>query len=339
VTELHRAPQPHSEPSLIGSEAPSATAAGAVLGPWRGQLTAIALAFLASLGWGCADFLGGLRTRSLPLRATVSGALMGGVLASGIGVVLLGGGWPGAGFILPAMLGGLASLVAFLTLYKALAIGSMSIVAPISATYPVVPVIYGLAQGERPAGIQIIGMALIVAGVLLASYAPVRREHEPVIVAAPDIAGVAGAPRESASAGIVNVPSILLAVVSALATGITLASVSNAAETSPYWGLVVMRSTGLAAILLFIAVTRRGVGAPLKTLPGLLVIGALDTLATGLFAVASTYGYLSVVAVVASLFPLGTIALARLTLGERILPRQNVGVGIALTGVALIALG
>jgi drug/metabolite transporter (DMT)-like permease len=179
----------------------------------------------------------------LPLRATVSGALLGGVLASGVAVVLLGGGWPGAGFLLPALLGGLTSLVAFLTLYKALAIGSMSIVAPISATYPVVPVIYGLAQGERPAGIRIIGMALIVSGVLLASYAPDRQVAEPVIVAAPDIAGVAGAAQRSARAGTANMPSLLLAVASALATGITLICVSKAAETSPYWGLAVMRGT------------------------------------------------------------------------------------------------
>ena len=150
---------------------------------------------------------------------------------------------------------------------------------------------------------------------------------------------MAGAPPESAGAGTANVRSLLLAVVSALATGITLASISTAAETSPYWGLIVMRGTGLAAILLLMAVARRGVGAPIRMLPGLLVIGALDALATGLFAVASTYGYLSVVAVVASLFPLGTIALARLMLGERILPHQNVGVAVALTGVAFVALG
>jgi len=302
-------------------------------------VTAIALAFLASLGWGCSDFLGGLRTRSLPLRATVSGALMGGFLAAGAGALLLGGGWPGGGVILPAVLGGLSSLIAFLTLYKALAIGAMSIVISISATYPVVPLVYGLAQGERPTGVQFAGMALIVVGVLLVSFVPDRQQDEPVIVAAPDIAGLAGAPHGPSSAGRVNVRSLLLAGLSALATGVTLASISTAAESSPYWGLVVMRGTGLAVILLILAATRRGPGAPVRTLPGLLVIGVLDTLATGLFAVASTYGYLSVVAVIASLFPLGTIALARLVLGERILPRQNAGVAIALTGVALIALG
>ncbi|HQG02740.1 MAG TPA: DMT family transporter [Thermoleophilia bacterium] len=296
----------------------------------------MALAFLASLGWGCSDFLGGLRTRSLPLRTTVTGALLGGVLAASLGVALLGGGWPGSGFIVPGVLGGLASLVAFLTLYKALAIGSMSIVAPISAAYPVVPVIYGLARGERPAAVQLVGMALVLSGVLMASYVP-SRDEEPAFVPAPDIAGAVAPPPHHVSG--VNGASLLLAAVSALASGAALTGVSSASETSPYWGLVVLRGTALFCIVVYVAATRQGFGAPVATLPGLLVIGALDTVATGLFAVASTYGYLSVVSVIGSLFPLGTIALARLTLGERILPHQNAGVAVALTGVALVALG
>lgn len=300
-------------------------------------MAAIALAFLASLGWGCSDFLGGLRTRSLPLRTTVTGALLGGVLASSLAVALLGGGWPGAGFILPGVLGGLASLVAFLTLYKALAIGSMSIVAPISAAYPVVPVIYGLARGERPAGVQLVGMALILTGVLLASYVPPHEEEEPAFAPAPDIAGAVAPPTQHADS--VNIASLLLAALSALASGAALTGVSRASETSPYWGLVVLRGTALLCILVYVVATRQGFGAPVATLPGLLVIGVLDTVATGLFAVASTYGYLSIVSVIGSLFPLGTIALARLTLGERILPHQNGGVAVALTGVALVALG
>ena len=128
-------------------------------------------------------------------------------------------------------------------------------------------------------------------------------------------------------------------MVAALASGTALTAVSSASETSPYWGLVVLRGIAFAGILLFIAVTRRGVGAPVAKLPGLVVIGVLDTVATGLFAIASTYGYLSVVSVIASLYPIGTVVLARLMLGERILPHQNVGVAIALTGVALVALG
>ena len=65
----------------------------------------------------------------------------------------------------------------------------------------------------------------------------------------------------------------------------------------------------------------------------------LDTVATGLFAVASTLGYLSIVAVIASLFPLMTVILARIVLGERITRHQEVGIAGALAGVALIAVG
>jgi drug/metabolite transporter (DMT)-like permease len=272
------------------------------------------------------------------LRATVSGALVGGVLASGVGVLLLGGGWPGSGFILPGIIGGLCSLVAFLALYKALATGSMSIVAPIGATYPVVPVIYGLAQGERPEAGQLGGMALIVAGVLLASYVPSEEQDEIPVAPAPDIAGALVSPTTTLP-GRVDARCLALAFVAAFASGGALTAASSAAETSPYWGLLVMRGTALVGIMIFILASRSGVGARVAALPSLLVIGALDTVATGLFALSSTYGYLSIVAVIASLYPIGTVALARLTLGERILPHQNVGVGIALTGVALIAIG
>ena len=124
-----------------------------------------------------------------------------------------------------------------------------------------------------------------------------------------------------------------------LASGTALTGMSSAAETDPYWGLLVLRGTAFVLMVGYLAVSRRGLGAPARRVPGLLLIGALDATATGLFAVATTYGYLSVVSVIASLFPLGTIALARLMLGERILPHQNVGVGVALTGVACVALG
>ena len=92
-------------------------------------------------------------------------------------------------------------------------------------------------------------------------------------------------------------------------------------------------------MLIVVVAGRQGFGVTPRHVPLLLGIGALDTVATGLFAVASTYGYLSVVSVIASLFPLVVIALARLSLGERVLPHQYAGVASALAGVALVALG
>jgi drug/metabolite transporter (DMT)-like permease len=74
-------------------------------------------------------------------------------------------------------------------------------------------------------------------------------------------------------------------------------------------------------------------------LPALLVIGAFDIAANGLFAIASREGLLSLVSVAGSLYPVTTIILARVVLGERLARLQRLGVALALAGVALIAAG
>jgi len=316
----------------------------------------IALAFLASVGWGCSDFLGGLRTRSLPVRAVAGGMFAGGLLTAVLAVVVRGAAYPGSGFLVAGVIAGVSSLVAVTSLYKALAIGSMSIVAPINAAYPIVPVIYGLAQGERPSATQLAGMALVVGGVIVASYvresvgagrsaaqadgaAPTGDRLS--FVPAPDIGiGLAPQPSHGSAARPPRLfASLVLAVIATLASGCVLTALSSAAETDPYWGLIVVRAVALAGMGVVVAVTRSSLGVRPAQVPLLLGIGALDTIATGFFAVATTHGYLSVVSVIAALFPLGTMALAAVFLSERLRPYQYGGVAAALTGVALVALG
>ena len=322
---------------------------------------AIVLALLASLGWGLSDFLGGLRSRSLPLRAVVAGMLCGGLLLASLTALVRGTGYPGNEILLSGVIAGFGSVVAISSLYKGLAIGSMSIVAPISAAYPVVPVVYGVLNGERPSALQFAGMALILAGVVVASYVrgPAPQIPEPgagahgaathdaaqetgvVIVPLPDLGeGVVERMRRDASAHRPRtLASVGFGVIAALASGVVLTALSSAAETDAYWGLIVMRSVALTIVLVVVAASRSGFGVRPAQAPMLLGIGALDTVATGLFAIATTYGFLSVVSVIASLFPLGTIALARLVLRERLQPHQNLGVAAALAGVAIVALG
>ena len=326
-------------------------------------MAAVLLALLASLGWGGSDFLGGITTRTYPLRAVVTGMMAGGLTTAVIMAVVTGAGYPGEGLLVAGLIAGLASMTAVSSLYKALAIGSMSIVSPISASYPIVPVIYGLARGERPSAVQLAGMALVVGGVIAASYVR-ERSKEPAPAGDAAVAAVPGAPPAVHGAPLLVVPlpdvgegiverahderrvgpdrtaaSLVLAVIASIASGTVLTALSSAAESDPYWGLIVMRSVAVLGMIAIVLAGRRGLGVRPKQLPLLLGIGALDTLATGLFAVASTYGFLSVVSVIASLFPLYVIALARLTLGERIRPHQAVGVAAALCGVALVALG
>jgi drug/metabolite transporter (DMT)-like permease len=318
---------------------------------------AILLALLASLGWGVSDFVGGLSSRRLPLRAVVTCMIAGGLLTAALAAVLTRSGYPGDAILVPGVIAGLGSVTAIASLYKGLAIGSMSVVAPISAAYPIVPVAWGLAQGERPTTVQFAGMALVVVGVILASYvretaarqeagAPAAAadgapETRLTVVPLPDLGeGVVDRVRRDATAHQPRVfASVVLGVVAAVASGTVLTAISSASETDPYWGLIMTRGVGLLVMLVVVAVGRSGFGVVPRHVPFLLGIWVLDTIATGLFALATTQGYLSVVSVIAALFPLGTIALARLALRERIQPQQSVGVAAALVGVALVALG
>jgi len=284
--------------------------------------------------------------------------IAGGLVTAMLAVAVRGSGYPGNGVLLPGVIAGLASMTAITSLYKGLAIGSMSVVAPISAAYPIVPVAYGLAQGERPSGLQFAGMALVVAGVIVAcsvregpsgtsgdgspeAVDDGRRTSRYTVVPLPDVGeGFGDRVRRDASAHQPRMlASVLLGVVAALASGTALTAISSAAETDPYWAMILTRGVGLTGMLIVVVASRSGFGVRPAQVPFLLGIGVLDTIATGLFAIASTLGFLSVVSVIASLFPLGTIALARLALGERIQPHQNVGVAAALAGVALVALG
>jgi drug/metabolite transporter (DMT)-like permease len=279
---------------------------------------AIALAFTASIGWGFSDFLGGLRARRVPLAAVVGFTLVGGTLAAVVAAVVAAGPFPGYGPLWPVVFSGVGSLVAFTALFKALSIGPMSIVSPISATYPIVPVVVGLVQGERPSPLQGAGMALAVAGVLLAVSSG---------------AGLSGRRQR------ITMDGLGFALLAALASGVMLTGLDIAAEADPYWALLGARCVALALLLVTLPVLRPDHSARRTDAAALIGIGVLDTAATGLFAVASTFGYLSIVAVIASLFPVMTVILARMVLGERIARHQEVGIAGALAGVALIAAG
>jgi len=279
---------------------------------------AIALAFGASVAWGFSDFLGGMRAKRIAITGVVGMTLVGGILMAGLGVALGAGPWPGFVPLWPAIVSGLGSLLAFGTLYKALSIGPMSVVAPISATYPIVPVLVGLVfWSERPTSLQVAGMALTITGVLLAASEGNHKRGRTRI-------GRLG---------------VVLAILSALGSGVMLTALDAAAKADPYWALLAARCVSVLVLLTVVAALRPTFGVRGLDVPALIGIGILDTGATGLFAVASTRGYLSVVSVVASLFPIMTVILAHVLLHERLRAHQWLGVAGALSGVVLITIG
>jgi drug/metabolite transporter (DMT)-like permease len=192
----------------------------------------------------------------------------------------------------------------------------MSIVAPISATGAVVPLIVGVAGGDRPAILQVAGLAAAIVGVVLAS-----RERGP---------GVDGPPAGRAS--------IALALVAALGFGSFFVGLRISARADVPWALFAARITGVACLAAFVWLRRTPIGVG-RSLGPFALVGALDLAANASYALATRHGLLSIVAVAASLYPLATVVLARLLLGERVRRLQEVGIVTALLGIALIAAG
>jgi drug/metabolite transporter (DMT)-like permease len=220
-----------------------------------------------------------------------------------------------------AALAGSAGIVALGCFYRGLAIGTMSVVAPISATAAAVPVLVGLAEGERPSGLQVAGMAIALAGVILASREPIEEGGGP---------GGRGRGRTA----------IGLALVAAAGFGTFFVALDRAAADADVpWVIVVSRSCSLALLVVAALAARPGLPRDAVSVAALAVIGVLDLGANGLYALATQEGLLSVVSVVGSLYPAVTVVLARVVLAERVARMQEVGVVLALAGVVAISAG
>ena len=280
-------------------------------------MAAVALALGASLAWGVSDFYAGLQSRRLPLLTVLAVSQAVGLAVIALIVAARGHGPPSAGPLALAAGSALAGLGGLAAFYRGLAVGAMSVVAPVSATAAAIPVAYGLATGDRPTALQAAGMASALVGVILAS-----REEDPERGRGTRLAAGFG-----------------LALIAALGFGTFFVAIGRASDHGPLWAILANRVAGVALLWTLVGLRRpklglgRGSGGPLAA------IGCLDMGANAGYALATTEGLVSLVAVLASLYPAVVIALAHLVLGERIRPSQRVGVAAALAGVAMIAAG
>jgi drug/metabolite transporter (DMT)-like permease len=308
-------------------------------------MLAVVLALCSSLSWGSADYLGGLSARRASLWAVIATSQAVGLAAIAAVVAVSGHPWPGWHAVWPVVLGGMAGAVSIATFYTALAIGTMSIVAPISATSAAIPLLVGLAAGERPSAVQYVGMALAAAGVVLAAREPSRTSEaigvgalpgEPAVEAPPPRAhgGADGASRTARQRR-----AVLLALVAAVGIGLMLLGYDASARYDALWATLGGRASSACSFAVLLLAMRPRLTLQRAVVPALVAVGVLDTTANLLFALATTQGYLSIVAVLGSVYPVVTVVLAYLLLHERIVRLQQVGVVSTLVGVALIAAG
>jgi drug/metabolite transporter (DMT)-like permease len=295
----------------------------------------VPVALPSALVYGAADFAGGLAARRGPVLVVTVVAQVSGLLALVPAAWFLGGAPSVAAFGYGA-LAGIAGAGGLLLYLRALAVGPMGVVAPLSAVVGAgLPLLVGLARGERLGPVTVLAIVVAMAAILLAT------------------AGT----RRNAAAG----AGLLLGLGAGLGFGLFYVALD---ATPPDSGLLPLLAGRVVSVLLLTvlvlrhrlplrlrarATVREPVGTPAPTGAvtarrsspvGLMVVsGVLDTVANVLFLLATRLGDLGVTAVVVSLYPVVVVLLARVVLGERLTRMQLTSAGLALVASALLAAG
>ena len=275
----------------------------------------IILSAISALLYGGADFCGGLATRRSSILSVLAlSQLVGLALALAACTLVVKGGASGVDLAWGAA-AGVCGAFGLAALYTALATTIVAVASPIAAvTGAIIPMLIGVAAGERPGALAWAGMGLAVPAIALLASGPTG-------------IGKDGKLRRA----------VLLGAGAGAGFGLFFAAISRTSPGSGLWPLVAARASTIALVLLFALFSGRSVRASLANLPMILLSGLFDMSANVAFLIASRTGMLTVVAVITSLYPGPTVLLARLVLRERLYFLRLVGIVLALAGVALIS--
>ena len=274
----------------------------------------VTLALASAAFYGAADFLGGMASKRADAVVVTFVAQAAGLVLLALLMPVLPSSAPVPADYVWGASAGLAGSAGVALLYRALAIGTMSIVAPITAVCAAaVPVIVALALGERPGLRAGVGIVLAVIAIVLLSR----------------VESVESAPRRTQSA-------VSLAFISGIAVGLFFLCLAQTSDDAGLWPLIVGRSISVPLFGVMAATTGRSLCPEARVAKTAAGCGAVDMLANALYLVATRHGPLSLVATLASLYPASTVLLARFTLGERLSRSQALGVACALVAVVLI---
>jgi drug/metabolite transporter (DMT)-like permease len=275
---------------------------------------ALALALGSSVAWGAADFAGGSLSRRLPVLGVTLVSQAAGFVALIVAVVLRGE--VGSRSFLLGIVAGLGGGLGLAAFYRALSLGTMSVVSPIAACGALVPFALSLATGERPSRLAVAGAVAALAGAVLASLEE----------------------RRAASHSPDRARAVVLAVVAAVALGLFVYFLGLGSRQGDALSTLFGARVGSLTVIVAVAlILRAPVRIPRSSLAAVAAVGLADVSANALFALASRQGLLALVSVLGSLYPVVTVLLAHVLLGERLTRTQRLGVVLALAGVAVIA--
>jgi drug/metabolite transporter (DMT)-like permease len=279
-----------------------------------GALASVSFGLAAAAAWGAGDFTGGLAAK----RANVYGVVIGGQ-AVGLAILLLLALLsketpPTVQNLALAGLAGIAGGFGLILLYRALAEGRMSAAAPISAVLAAaIPVLVSAVwQGlPRPLALAGLFLALLAIGLIA---------------------------RGEGSAELANAqPARLhLAFAAGVVFGLFFVLLHRASQAALFWPIIAARLASITFLTTYAASSRQRWAPQVHSWPLIALAGILDTAGNSLYVLSGQFGRLDVAAVLSSLYPAATVALAWLVLKERIASIQKLGIVTALAAIVLI---
>lgn len=266
---------------------------------------------LSAISFGVGDFAGGVAARRAGALAVVAGAHFTGLLALLLAVLVVRPLVPDLGPIALGLAAGVAGGLGLAALYRGMTLGSMGLITALSGVGSLaVPLTFGAIIGVAVTELQLLGVAC-AAGAAAAASGASRDEFGRI--------------------------AIVLAGIAAVAFGAWYVLIDVAARAGdPLWALVFSRaaSAGITAMLAIGRVDRRRY--PLRIV---LAAGLLDVGGNAMYVVARDLMPVGLAAALTGLYPVVTMLLARVVLGEHLPRLGQLGVALALTGIVLISLG
>ena len=276
-------------------------------------LLTVVLGLASAAAWGTGDFGGGLISRRAPVLGVVLISQLVGMAIAFVLALVRGEALPAPVDLGWSVVGGALGVLGITTLYRALAVGRMGIVAPVTGVLAaVVPVAAGFVLEGLLAPMVVLGIGLAIASVVL-----VTRSDD------------GGTGRDGLG----------LAVIAGLSIGafdVVLAQISDGSVFAP---LTVVRATEGLLIVAVVLVTRTAWRPAGSLVPGIVGVGAADMAGNAGFILAVQTGALAVAAVLSSLYPVATVILATIFLREPVTRAHEAGIGLAVVAIVLIGIG
>jgi len=285
-------------------------------------VVAVLLGLAASASFSCADFFGGVAARRSNAWLSVLANQVVGLVPLTVYLLLLLDGGPTTRDVVLSVVAGFASVAGLGLLFGGFAIGRMAVVAPVAAGVGgVIPILWGLLQGERPGPVALLGAAVTLTAAMV-----LARSEAPVADAEVDLPGD-------------DTRAALMALGAGLAFGVILICFSETTGGAGLWPPMIAHFVAIPTLTLIVLATGRSLRPPAEARKVMVASGFFDATAIALLLLALRQDLVSLVAPAANLYPAGTALLAALVLGESLHRTQILALAAALVGLVLLAVG